>query len=139
MFWQCARWLLEPIREHRLVVAIPRALEGLTGVVFALQPQELGQLRIAGLHLGPARPAVIGEEIAAAIFDGAAYQPAEIASGLANATLGVGHVQVHDRAGPGLARPGEKALAVLLDEADRSVDHLGLMLAEVRAHRREKE
>src|SRR5437764_461558 len=50
------------------------------------------------------------------------------------AVLVVIHMQVHDGADPRLARPGEEALVVLLDEADRSVDELRTVLAQIRPH-----
>ena len=53
---------------------------------------------------------------------------------LRDAVLVVIDVQVHDGADPRLARPGEKAFVVPLDEADGAVDELRAVLAEVRAH-----
>ena len=124
----------QSIGEHLLVVAVPVALENLVRVVLPLQAQEFGHLRIARLDLLAGRPAVVGEEVAAAERDGAVDQAAEVSRGLADAVLGVLDVQVHDDAGPRLARPGEEALVVALDEADRAVDELDAVPAEVRAH-----
>ena len=59
-------------------MAIPIALEDFGWVVSPLHPQELDHARVAGLDLVPIRPAVIGEEIAAAKFNGAVDQAAEI-------------------------------------------------------------
>ena len=91
-------------------------------------------LRVARLDLGAARPAVIGEEIAAAELDRAIDQPPEMVGGLGNAIRVVIDVQVHDGADPGLARPGQKAFVVLLDQADGSVDQRHAVPAEIRAH-----
>ena len=46
------------------------------------------------------------------------------------------NVQVHDRAYPRLPRPCQKALIILLDQPNGSVDELRAMLPEVRANGR---
>ena len=115
-------------------MAVPIALEDLARIVAPLEAQELGHLRVAGLDLPAGRPAVVGEIVAAAELDGAVDQAAEVVSGLAQAVLVMIHVQVHDGADPRFARPGEKALAVLLDETDRPVDELRAVLPEIRAY-----
>src|SRR5687767_2970845 len=43
-------------------------------------------------------------------------------------------VQIHYRADPWLARPGEKAFGVAFDQADGAVDQLRLVLPEVRTN-----
>ena len=64
-------------REHLAVVAIPVALEHLAGVVLALERQERAHLGIAALHLVLARPAVIGQVVAAAVRDAEIDERAE--------------------------------------------------------------
>src|SRR5262245_20858653 len=54
-------------------MAIPVALEQPVRIVLALATQELRHARMTGLDLGAVRPAVIGEEIAAAVLDGAVF------------------------------------------------------------------
>src|SRR5262252_2293508 len=124
----------QPIGEHLLVVPVPIALEHLGRIVAPLEAQKLGHLRVARLDLPAGCPSVVGGKVAAGKFDCAIDQPAEVVGGLAPAVLVVIHVQVHDGADPRLARPGEEALVVLLDEADRSVDELRTVLPQIRPH-----
>ena len=67
----------ELVGEHRLVEAIPVALEASVRVVALLEPQELDELGVAALDLLPGRPAVIREEVAAAAADGVVDEPPE--------------------------------------------------------------
>src|SRR2546426_163130 len=46
---------------------------------------------------------------------------------------GVLYMHIEDDAGPGLPGPGEKAFVVSLDQTDRAIDHVGLMLEKVGA------
>src|SRR5262245_50925207 len=124
----------QPIGEHLLVVPVPIALEHLGRIVAPLEAQKLGHLRVARLDLPAGCPSVVGEKVAAGKFDCAIDQPAEVIGGLAPAVPVVIHMQVHDGADPRLARPGEEALVVLLDEADRSVDELRTVVAQIRPH-----
>jgi hypothetical protein len=114
-------------------MAIPIALEGFGWVVPALRPQKLDHARMARLDLAPTRPAVIGEEVAAAEFDRAVDQAAEIIGRLGDAIRRVIDVQVHDRADPRLARPSENTLIVAFDQADGAVDQSDAVLSEIRA------
>src|SRR5262245_65463860 len=136
---QSFRAALEAVCKHPLVVSIPIALENLCRVVPLLRPQELDHARMAGLDLAQARPAMISKEIAAAEFDRAVDQPAEIIGRLGDTIRRVIDVQVHDRADPGLARPSEKALVVAFDQADGAVDQSDIVLSEVGAHRRQED
>src|SRR5438034_9667008 len=119
------------VREHLLVEAIPVALEPLLGVVLALPPQELDEARVAGLHLGPGRPAMVGQEIAPPVLDRPIDEAPEVPRRLLHRRRVVGGVQVEDDGGVALLGPGQEALVVLLDEADRAVDDVGLPLPEV--------
>src|SRR5262245_32008870 len=55
--------------EHGAIVPVPFALEPLVRIVALFLFQKLRELRVAGQHLLPARPAMIREEIAAAETD----------------------------------------------------------------------
>ena len=44
------------------------------------------------------------------------------------------HVQVHHGADPWFSRPCEKAFTIFLDETDRSVNKLGIVLPKVRPY-----
>ena len=85
------------VRERRLVMAVPVALEAFLRVVLSLETQEVNELRIAGLHLLAGREAVIGEEVTAAVFDQAVDDAAEVLGRLAFAFVGVQDVQVANR------------------------------------------
>src|SRR5213592_1377935 len=111
-------------------MAIPVTLETLVGVVLPLEPQEVDELRVAGLDLAACGPAVIRQVVAAARAERKVDEPAKRV-GRSRDPLGSVHdVQIEDHAGPGLPGPGQEALVVALDEADRSVDDRGPMLAE---------
>src|SRR5262245_61012723 len=113
--------LLVP-KVHALVMAVPLALEELVGIVFALELEELRHLRIAGIDLAAQRVAVIGRVVAAAVAQAQVDQAPQRVGAADHAAGGVLDVQVEDDAGVGLARPGEEALAVRLDQAHRAVD-----------------
>ena len=106
-----ARVIPQAIGEHRPVMAPPVALEPLLRVVLQLAPQELGELRIRRLHLIAARPAVIGQEIAAAMTDRHVDQRTERVGAAVDAGRRVLDVQVEDGARPAVARPGRKLSA----------------------------
>src|SRR5213594_3885604 len=113
---------LEGVGEHARVEAIPVALEPPLGVVMALQLQELDELRVAGLDLRPRRPVMVGQVIAAAVLNRPVDEAAEVARRLLDRLRIVRRVQVEDDARIALLRPEEKALIVLLNEADGAVD-----------------
>src|SRR5439155_2279752 len=120
--------------EHRAVVPIPVALEALVGIVRALPAQKLGELGIAGFDLRPGRPAVVGEEVAAAATDRHVDQTAEVDLRPRQPRAGVHDVQVEHHARPRLPRPGEEGLVVALDQPDAAVDQLDAVAAEVFPH-----
>src|SRR5687767_5678248 len=107
---------------HPFVVPEPLALEELLRVVLELELQEILQLGIAGVDLAAQRIAVVGREVAAAVLEADVDQAAEHVARLDQAAGVVLDVHVEDHAGVGLARPGQEALAVLLDQADGAVD-----------------
>src|SRR5262249_2149853 len=117
---------------------IPIALKSFGWIVPVLRAQKFDYARMARCDLAATRPAVIGEEIAAAEFDRAVDQAAEIFGRLGDAIGRVIDVQVHDRAYPRLARPSEHALIVAFDQADGAVDQSNAVPAEVPAHRRQE-
>src|SRR5712664_1044573 len=113
---------------------VPVALEQLLRVVLALELEELEELREAGLDLLAQGVAVIGGVVAAAVLDADVDQAPEGVAGADRAARGVLDVQIEDHAGVGLLRPGEEALAVLLDEPHRAVDDLDALAARIVAH-----
>src|SRR6185295_11710857 len=117
------------LREHLPVPPVPITLKPLLRIVPLLRRQEFPQSRMAGLHLIAARPAVIGEEVAAAALDGEIGQRAERVGRAFLSFRGVLHAEVEDDTGPGLPRPGEGALAVALDQPHRAVDDVGAAAA----------
>src|SRR5205823_4150494 len=117
--------------EHVLVVPVPVALEQLFRVVLALELEEVGKLRVAGVDLATQRVPVIRRIPAAAVLDAQVDQAAELVAGADQAARGVLDVQVEDDAGVGLTRPGEEALLVLLDEPHRAGDDLHLLAARI--------
>src|SRR5260221_3450602 len=100
----------EAVREHGLVETIPVALEALLGFVLALSLQELDELRVAGLDLGPRRPVMVGQVVAAAVLDGPVDEAAEVAGRPLERFGVVRRVQVEDDGGVALLRPGQEAL-----------------------------
>src|SRR5688572_12604856 len=97
---------------HPLVVAVPVALEELVLVVLALEPEEIAELREAGVDLVAQRVAVIRRVVAAAVLDGEVEQAAELVARADEAGAGVLGVHREAHAGVGLARPREEALGV---------------------------
>src|SRR5712691_5408383 len=71
-------------REHFPVVSVPVALEDFRGIVLALELEELGELRVAGLDLLARRVLVVGRVVAAAVVDADVDQPPERAGGAAD-------------------------------------------------------
>ncbi len=98
-----------------------------------LQAQELAELRVAGLHLLASGVAAVGQVEAAAVADRQVVQAPEGRSGVPQPARRVNGVQVEDDAGVRLPGPGEEALAVALDQADRAVDWLDAVREEVAA------
>src|SRR6185295_15939325 len=120
--------------EHPLVVPVPLALEELVGIVLALELEEFRHLRVAGVDLAAQGEAVVGGVVAAAVAQAQVDQAPRRVGAADHAAGGVLDVQVEDDAGVGLARPGEEALAVLLDQAHCAVDDVPGVLARVLAH-----
>ena len=112
-------------------MAVPVAREALVGVVLALGGEELPHARVAALDLVAPRPAVVGEEVAAAARSGEVDEPAERVRRVRDAVRRVLDVEVQDDAGPRLARPGEHRLVVALDQSHRPVDDVHAVLAQV--------
>src|ERR1051325_10956598 len=121
-------------KVHALVVPVPLALEELVRVVLALELEELRHLRVAGVDLAAQRVAVVGGVVAAAVAQPEVDQAPQRVGAADHPAGGVLDVQVEDDAGVGLARPGEEALAVLLDQAHRAVDDVPGVHARVLAH-----
>src|SRR6185295_19811056 len=120
--------------EHPLVVTVPLALEELVWIVLALELEEFLHLRIAGVDLAAQGEAVVGGVVAAAVTQAEVDQPPQRVGAADHAARGVLDVQVEDDAGVGLARPGEEALAVLLDQAHGAVDDVPGVAPGVFAH-----
>src|SRR6476620_12804125 len=112
-------------------MAVPVALESFVGVVLALEAQKLGELRIAAKDLLARAERVIREEPAAVSPSGDVDEAAERGGRVLPSLGRVRRVQVEDRARVGPLRPREEALVVTLDEPDRAVDAVDLILAEV--------
>src|SRR3954464_10140653 len=125
--------LLVP-EEHPLVMAVPLALEEVVGIVLALELEELRHLRVAGFDLAAQGKAIVGGVVAAAVTQTEVDQAPQRIGAADDAPGGVLDVQVEDHAGVGLARPGEEALAVLLDQAHRAVDEVHCVAPGVLAH-----
>src|SRR5438067_7406317 len=82
--------------EHLLVVAVPVALEELGRIVFALELQELDELRKRGFDLALQRVAVIGGVVAAAVAKTDVDQRPEGVGGADHGARGALDVQVED-------------------------------------------
>src|SRR2546430_469401 len=113
---------------------VPVALEEFARIVFALQLEEFLELRERRLYLAPERVAVVRRVIAATMAQADVDQRAERIGGADEAGARALDVEVEDHARIGLLRPGEEALAVLLDPPHGAVDDLGLGAKRVRAH-----
>src|SRR5262245_4393823 len=120
--------------EHALVVPVPLALEELFRFVRALELKDLVHLRIAGVDLAAQRVAVVGGVVAAAVAQADVDQAPQRVAAADHAAGGVLDVQVEDDAGVGLARPGEEALGVLLDQPHGAVDDVDAFATSVVAH-----
>lgn len=124
--------------EHFSVVAIPVALKSFGRVVVAFEAEEVGELGVAGFDLLARRPAMVGEVVVAAHFNGAGDEAAKVGLRFTDARRAVCGVEVEDDAGVILFCPGEKTFVVALDEPDCAVDQLDGVAAEIASHRFEK-
>ena len=111
--------------EHLAIVAVPRALEPLIGIVLTLQHQKLLHLWVAALNLVAPRPAMVSQVIAAAVRDAEVDEITERCGRFLDLAWRVLDVQVEDDAGIPIARPGQKRLVVFFDQANRAVDDVG--------------
>src|SRR5687767_11331640 len=113
---------------------VPLALVELLRIVLALELEELLELGIAGVDLAAQRVAVVGRVVAAARAKADVDQAPQRVGAADRAAGRMLDMQVEDDAGVGLARPGEEALVVLLDEAHRAVDDVEVVAARMLAH-----
>src|SRR5512145_2837890 len=119
---------------HPFVVLVPVALEELLRVVLELQFEKFLHLREAGVDLTAQGVAVVGGEVASTMLEADVDQAAEHVARLDESARGVLDVNVEDHARVRAPRPRQEALAILLDEPHRSVDHVDLVAARVVAH-----
>ena len=88
-------------------------------------------MRIARLHLPSRGPVVVGEIVAPAVLNGALDQLPEIRRRFFQRCRSMRGMQVENDAHVPSARPRQEAFVVRLDEADGSIDHVGLTRAKV--------
>ena len=104
------------------MMAMPVAGEEGRGIVRFFEAEEFAKARVAGFDLGARGPAVIGEIVAAALPDREVDEAAEGGLRGAEASGSVRDAKIENDAGLWLARPGEDALLIALDQANRAVD-----------------
>src|SRR5688572_9856528 len=97
------------LRKMRCILPIPLALKSLLGIVFAFEPKELLQLRIAGGNLFGRCPAVISEEERPTELDDAINNLAEVSLSFGDSFIGVLDVQVADDTDRSFPGPGKKS------------------------------
>src|SRR5215210_6139901 len=119
-------------------MTVPVALEPLVGIDRALAAKKLGEARIARFDLIPPGIFVISQEIAPAARNGEIDQPPERLRGTLLTCRRMRRAEIEDRARPRLPRPGEKAVRIPFDQADRAVDDLDVVALEILRRRIEE-
>src|ERR1041385_7766889 len=117
--------------EEVLVVAVPVALEEFVGIVALLQAQELTELCIARFHLLARGVLVISQIITPSTADRHVDETTKRRRRMLLSFGGVDDMEVEDDTGIGLCRPGQKTFLVALDQPNRAVDDVHLILAEI--------
>ncbi len=96
---------------------------------------EFRKLRVTRQQLVATCMAVIGQKVAAPLFDRPVDEPAEILTGSREPGRVMIHVQIEDDASVVIFGPLQERVLIALDQTNRSVNEVHLMRAKVLSHR----